>query len=199
MKKQGTTGKRVVRRSGRALVGLAVACGIQAGAAAGREADGQRVFHRLGPVAVLGDGPHYVDVGLGVFDVFEGVVFTDDEENRSAAGRVELRLGEKLYFIGPAVGLMANTDGGVFGYVGMYADLTYGDIVITPFAGPGGYAEGGSKDLGGVFQFRTGVTVAYAFAGGSRLGIHLGHLSHAGINGSNPGEEDVFITYALPF
>jgi hypothetical protein len=37
---------------------------------------------------------------------------------------------------------MANTDGGVFGYVLAYSDLKYGDFVFTPFAGLGGYSRG---------------------------------------------------------
>ena len=94
--------------------------------------------------------------------------------------------------------MLANTDGGVFGYGGVYIDLTWGDIVITPLVGLGGYAEGDSKDLGGVFQFLASGTVAYVFPNGSRLGVRLGHLSNAGIHDDNPGEEDLMLTYSLP-
>ena len=75
----------------------------------------ENAFAQWGDLAVLGDNaPHYLDLGLGVFDLRES--FGTSE--RSAAGRVELRGGRKLWFLGPAIGLMANTDGGVFGYGG---------------------------------------------------------------------------------
>ena len=135
-----------------------------------------------------------MEVGVGAFDVFGR-----DEPRRSAVGRLELRIGEKVYFVGLAIGLMANTDGGVYGYGGFYADLVYGDFVLTPFLGFGGYREGGSKDLGGVFQFRSGGTLAYAFPDGSRLGIHVGHLSNAYIHEDNDGEEDIMLTYGFAF
>ena len=83
---------------------------------------------------------------------------------------------------------MGNTDGGAFGYGGMYADLTYGNLVITPLLGAGVYAEGDSKDLGGVFEFRSELGVACQFHDGTRLGLRIAHLSNAGIYHSNPGE-----------
>jgi hypothetical protein len=156
------------------------------------------VAFRIGPIEVLGQGPSHVEIGVGVFDVFKDVVFTEDEENRSAAARLELRVGRKLYALGPAIGLMANTDGGVFGYGGVYIEVAWGDILITPLVGLGGYAEGDSKDLGGVFQFLASGTLAYASPNGSRLGIRLGHLSNAGIHDDNPGEEDLMLIYSLP-
>jgi hypothetical protein len=158
-------------------------------------AQGPEPAFRLGPIMVLGDEPSYAELGVGAFDVFA----FQGERATSAAGNVQLRWGRKLWFIGPAIGLMANTDGGVFGYGGIYADLTYNKVVITPFFGPGGYVQGHSKDLGGVFQFRTELGVAYQFDSGARLGARIAHLSNAGIHHSNPGEEELLVTYALPF
>jgi hypothetical protein len=65
--------------------------------------------------------------------------------------------------------------------------------------GPGGYVQGHSKDLGGIFQFRTELRVAYQFDGGARQGARIAHLSNAGIHHSNPGEQELLVTYALPF
>jgi lipid A 3-O-deacylase len=158
-------------------------------------AEGHEVAFRLGPVEVLGDEPSYAELGVGVFDVFA----FQGERATSAAANIQLRWGRKAWCIGPAIGLMANTDGGVFGYGGIYADLTYGRVVITPLFAPGGYARGHSKDLGGVFQFRTELGVAYQFDDGARLGARIAHLSNAGIHHSNPGEEELLVTYALPF
>jgi hypothetical protein len=109
----------------------------------------ENAFARWGDLAVLGDNaPHYLDLGVGVFALRAS--FGTSE--RSAAGRVELRGGRKLWFLGPAMGLMANTDGGVFGYGGVYADIAYGNVIVTPFGGFGGYRRNDSSGLGGVFR-----------------------------------------------
>lgn len=147
-------------------------------------------FHRMGNWQIHGDCPHYLAFGLGAFDV--------DEEPVSAA-RVELRFGKKLFFIGPAIGFLANTDGGYFGYAGIYADIAYKNLVITPMAGGGGYEEGDGIDLGGIFQFRTTLTLAYQFDNLSRLGVQYGHLSNGGTHDSNPSEQDAFVTFGIPF
>ena len=90
---------------------------------------------------------------------------------------------------------MANTDGGVFGYAGLYADFRLGDhILILPSAGAGGYSEGDSKDLGGVFEFHLGATLAYIFEDDSSLGV----ISNARINESNPGVNSLLLSYSLP-
>jgi hypothetical protein len=148
-----------------------------------------------GDLAVLGDTPHYLDLGVGVFDLRA----TFDRSERSAAGRVELLGGKKLWFLGPAIGLMANTDGGVFGYGGLYADIAYRNFIVTPFAGFGGYRQKNSSDLGGIFQFRVSLGISYVFANRHRLGLNLAHISNASTHDKNGGEEELYITYAIPF
>ena len=175
----------------RSLIATIAVLAWTAGAAA---ADDAGVVHRFGDVDVLGRTPHYVDVGIGVFDILKRV----STSRRSVAGEIELRIGEKMYGIGPAIGLMANTDGGVFGYVSAYSDLQYRDLVFTPFAGLGGYSEGNSSDLGGIFQFRLGIGAAYQFSNGHLLGIRVAHISNAGSHDYNPGEEELYLTYAVP-
>jgi hypothetical protein len=145
---------------------------------------------------VLGDAPSYAEVGLGAFDVFAE---RDGDGQRSGAALLQLRWGRKLYFIGPAIGLVGNTDGGIFGYGGIYADLAYGNIIVTPVLAAGGYAEGDSKDLGGVFQFRTELGIACELDDGTRIGARFAHISNAFIHNDNPGEEELFITFAIPF
>lgn len=143
----------------------------------------------------LGRTPNYVDLGIGVFDVFRRNPYS----KRSVGGRVELRMGEKLYGFGPLIGLMGNTDGGVNGYGGLYVDLAICEDIVTPIAALSGYAQGDSSDLGGVFQFRIGLGAAYEFANKLRLGVRLSHLSNASIHDDNPGEEEIYLTVALPF
>jgi lipid A 3-O-deacylase len=147
----------------------------------------------LGPVRLAGDGPSYLDLGAGAFDL-QG----HPETGTLAEGKVEFRYGKKLFYIGPAIGLLANTKGGVFGYAGFYADFALGPFVLTPLAAVGGYHQGGSEDLGEVFQFRTGGTVSYQFDNQSRLGVQFAHISNAGLSSHNPGENELLLTYAIP-
>jgi len=81
---------------------------------------------------VLGDEPSYLDLAAGVFDIpiHRGAVTTGE-------GRVEFRYGGKLFYIGPAVGLLVNGKGGVYGYGGFYADIAFDRLVVTPLAAVG--------------------------------------------------------------
>jgi hypothetical protein len=151
---------------------------------------GEVIFHEAG-VEVFGHGPDVITFGLGAFDPFK-------QNPLSAEGRLEYRWGQKLLFIGPMAGVMANTDGGIHGYVGGYFDLQIGRLVVTPSAGPGLWREGGSKDMGGTFQFHTALDFSYRFDGGSRLGVKLSHISSAHFNKKNPGSESLTLTYTLP-
>ena len=102
-------------------------------------------FAHLGPIVVHGNEADNLLLGAGLFDL---------RDDTSGAGTVEYRFGRKVFLVGFALGLMANTDGGLFGYVGAYADLSYKKFYVTPQLAMGGYGEGSSTDLGGVFQFR---------------------------------------------
>jgi lipid A 3-O-deacylase len=146
-------------------------------------------FLELGPVVLHGSEADLLMLGLGAFDPFD---------NGSApAATLEYRLGRKLFFIGPAVGGMANTDGGLFGYFGLYFDLSAGPFYFTGQLATGAYHEGDSRDLGGVFQFRQSIDLAYRFANGHRLGARVAHISNADIHDRNPGEEEYYLTYAI--
>jgi hypothetical protein len=173
------------------LLVLALA-GLPLRAAAGENP--QAVFYQLGNWQLYGAGPHYFDLGLGVFDARES-----SGGQASAAARLELRLGKKLGFVGPAVGLLANTDGGWFGYGGLYADLAYKRLIITPLLSAGAFDEGSGKDLGGTFQFRPALSLAWQFANGARLGLQAAHISNADLHSINPGEEEFLVTLAWPF
>ena len=113
------------------------------GADVAREQDHQpdgceRAEHRADGVerlaqSVRGDEPSYLDFGVGAFNA----VFRHGQP-ATAEGRIEFRYGEKLFYIGPAVGLLANARGGVFGYGGLYSDIAFGRFILTPLAGLGG-------------------------------------------------------------
>lgn len=155
------------------------------------EEEAQSTPFSLGGIQLLADEPSYLSFQVGAFD------FNDDD--RTAVAYAEFRYGKKLFFIGPVIGIMANTQGGVFGYGGIYADIKYGNWVATPSVTAGGYRQGGSKDLGGIFQFRSSFTLAYQFDWGGRLGVRLAHISNAHIYDNNPGENEILLTYAIPF
>lgn len=159
-------------------------------AAPAAAAETPSTFRRMGNWQIYGDSPHYLSFGLGAFDA--------DEEPVSAA-HVEVRFGKKLFFVGPAIGFLANTDGGYIGYAGLYADIAYKNLVLTPMAGGGGYEKGEGIDLGGVFEFRAEIILAYQFGNLSRLGVQYGHISNGGTHARNRSEQDLFVTFALPF
>ena len=142
---------------------------------------------------LLGDEPSYLDLGVGAFDI-QG----HRESPTTFEGRVEFRYGQKLFFIGPTAGVLANAQGGIFGYAGFYADIAWWRLVLTPLAAMGAYHRGGSEDLGGVFQFRIGAKLAYEFDNNQRLGAEFVHISNAGIHKRNPGDNEILATYAFP-
>jgi hypothetical protein len=176
-----------------------IAALILAGPAASKAAEKQTVSFDLHGVEFLGDGPDFVTLGAGAYNVIPDdspqVVENDDV---SGEVRLEYRLGEKLFFVGPMAGIMINTDGGLFGYGGIYGDIRAGHWVLTPAFGVGGYSRGDSKDLGGVFEFHLGLDISHEFKGGSRLGVKLAHISNAGTHEINPGADSVLLTYTLP-
>ncbi|MFZ1414016.1 MAG: acyloxyacyl hydrolase [Defluviicoccus sp.] len=153
------------------------------------------VFHDFGGVQLLGNDRHYIEIGVGIYDLLT----EEAGSERSLGGSVELRIGDKLGFIGPAVGAIFNADGGVYGYGGIYMDIKFGDFVLTPQAAMGAYHQGDSSDLGGVFQFRVGAGLTYMFDNGIRVGISFAHISNANIYEDNGGVEELYLIAAFPF
>jgi lipid A 3-O-deacylase len=170
-----------------ALMGLAVFLAMMDPIRAGTAENA----YQLGPVAIARSGPDAFVAGIGAFDL------KDDKESRSAVANLEYRFGRKLFAIGPALGLVANLEGGVYGYLGLYADISIGPAVLSPQLAAGGYSEGDSLDLGGVFQFREAVDLSYRFDDGSRLGVRFAHISNAGIHDRNPGTEEAYVIYSI--
>jgi hypothetical protein len=50
-----------------------------------------------------------------------------------------------------------------------------------------------------VFQFRSSIALSYEFAHKARLGLSFAHISNAGIYDDNPGAEEIYVFYSLPF
>ncbi|CAH9018102.1 acyloxyacyl hydrolase [Candidatus Nitrosacidococcus sp. I8] len=139
--------------------------------------------------------PSRLGFGIGSFDTVHSKM--------APSAFAEWRFGKKFFgIVAPMAGILANTDGGVFGYGGIYGDYKFYNIVITPFFSVGGYSQGGSKDLGGIFNFHEGIEFAYEFdhgmTAGHRVGFRFGHISSAGINKRNPGENQIMFIYGIP-
>ena len=160
------------------------------------QATGDDASLRLTPAKLALDDPDpgYLELGAGVYDLIG-----DHGNHQTFAASIEYHFGEKLFFIGPAVGVLTNVRGGGMAYVGLYSDITLGPVVVTPFGGVGAWWHGNRVDenLGGTFEFRLSLAAAFQFEG-SRVGVRFGHISSAGINKRNPGDNDLMLTYGTP-
>ncbi|MCO6441268.1 MAG: acyloxyacyl hydrolase [Nitrococcus mobilis] len=159
------------------------------------------------PCALAAEKPARLDIGVGVFGV-------RDQINVSPMGSLQYYAAYRLFEqppastfqgVGPMLGLSANTDGGVFGYGGVYAALRILDrIHLLPSAGIGGYSQGHSKDLGGVFEFHLGAALFYQppstewLPAGLRLGVTYTHISNAFIHSRNPGADNILASISIP-
>jgi hypothetical protein len=188
-------GRRVsyLRHLVAAVILILVLEASQIGAAVAQSAPGDSL--QLGPVQVLGAEPSRVDLGVGA----EDVVGTHDS-HQVAGADAQYEFGQKLFFLGPTVGVIANQHGGGMVYAALYTDIALGPVILTPLGGAGAWWHGSQSDreLGGTFEFRISIAAAYQLADSSRLGVRFGHISSAGINNRNPGENDLMLTYALP-
>ncbi len=150
---------------------------------------------QLDPVVVAGQGPNYVELGAGSY-----ALIGHHQQNQTGGADVEFKFGDKFYYLGPALGVIADLDGGGMIDATVYADLNIGSIVVTPMGGIGADWQGNRSDepLGGPFQFRLSLEAAYQFGDRSRIGLRAGHISSGGINQHNPGENDLMLTYSIP-
>ena len=154
-------------------------------------------------VQILGDENPYLNMGAGVFNLVGGTsehrYGYPSYDHSPAEGNVEYQSGMTIYGIGYALGLLANSDGAVDGYGGIYFNIALSPHwILTPMGGIGGYDQNNSKFLGSVFMFRLEMTFAYQMDDGDRIGLKFGHLSNSDIAHSNPGENEVLLNYAVP-
>ena len=95
---------------------------------------------------------------------------------------------------------MATSDKAIYGYLGVLIDFYFGRrFVITPSFAPGAWSRGDGKDLGHWVEFRSQLEFAYRLDDRSRVAVSIGHISNAGLDSTNPGDESVMLTYAVPF
>ncbi|MBU2849068.1 acyloxyacyl hydrolase [Acidithiobacillus ferriphilus] len=151
-----------------------------------------------GAATLMPSGAPYLSAGAGVFNLV-GAVDNGGYNHTPAEFNVEYQSGFRFYGIGYMLGLLANTDGGVDGYGGLYADLALTPHwILTPEAAVSGYSQGNSKNMGSTFLFRLELGLAYQMDNGGRLGLKIAHLSNADIYPRNPGENELLVTYSFP-
>ena len=146
----------------------------------------------LGALAARASEPDLLSVSLGTFDTFDN--------ETAVEGRMEYRSDTKLWNFRPFSGFMATSDKALYGYLGVLIDLYFGRrFVITPSFAPGAWSRGDGKDLGHWIEFRSQLEFAYRLDDRSRIALSISHMSNAGLDSTNPGEESAMLTYAVPF
>jgi hypothetical protein len=143
--------------------------------------------------------PEYVSASSGAFEVRKTLdEYETGWEVRFAPRRFKLLPAWAPDLI-PVTGAMATSRGILYAYGGFRMEIPLGGRWV----GSGGWAsglyypgDGDGKDLGGAFEFRTHLELAYRLPGESRVGLCLYHLSNAHIFSFNPGSESLVLTYS---
>lgn len=138
--------------------------------------------------------PSHIYGGVGYFDI-------GDTEANSAAFEIGYIPDYNILFdIRPLVGAFVNTDGGLYGHVGLSRSIFFTDNILARLqVGFGAYSEGGSKDLGQVFEFREQVELGYQFDSGDMVSVYFYHMSNAGMSSTNPGVNSLGVYYSLAY
>ncbi|HUP43613.1 MAG TPA: acyloxyacyl hydrolase [Thermoanaerobaculia bacterium] len=145
------------------------------------------------PAADLVEG---IALSAGVFNVLN--------EDRAAEGGAEARLRPlfegttpRPWVLRSAVGAMANSDGGLYGYAGFRLEVPVGRRwLVVPQTAGGVYDRGDGKQLGGSIQFRSGLEIAYRLSEAHSLGAVFYHLSNSGLERPNPGSESLALVWS---
>jgi len=133
-------------------------------------------------------------VSAGGFDI---VQFDDP----AAEGSIEYRWANPLiWHAKPFAGMTMTTDAGALVFAGLRLDEPLTAHWIAGFdLGAALYAQGHGKDLGSAALGRGGLSLAYRFDNGARLGVSFHHMSHDHLFSShNPGVETASVTFSWP-
>jgi hypothetical protein len=138
------------------------------------------------------DDPSFLSIGAGYYDLLH--------DAGAAEFRIEYRSRYRWWLFKPFGGLTSTTNPAAFAYAGVLSDFYFGNrLVVSPSVAAGPYLRGAGKDLGHVFEIRSGLEIAYRFNDRSRLGLLFYHISNAGLgDDKNPGAEVLSLTYSIP-
>jgi hypothetical protein len=116
-----------------------------------------------------------------------------DEGGVFEAG-LEWQLAPLRWGVAPVIGFLASEESARYAYAGVRREFGTRRWFLAPYVGAGYYDRERGPNLGGTFQFRSGLEIGVEIAGGWRLGASLYHLSNASIMEVNPGTEAVVLT-----
>ena len=134
----------------------------------------------------------YILFSTAVFDVLQ-------QDFSAIEGRIEYRGIEFYSILKPQVGLMANTEGALHFYAGIFIDIPVtGFIHLSPSFAPGIYFSNGSKDLGSLLEFRSQIEINIKLPKEFRAGLSFNHISNATLGRFNPGVESLVLTIHFP-
>jgi len=144
------------------------------------------------PSVARAGGSGMLALGVGAYDVVHG--------DAQAQFRLEYRFARSfLRILQPLVGAFTTADRTFFGYAGLRIELPLGEhVVLMGDTSAGYWHHGRGLDLGNPIEFKSGIELAYRFAGQSRLGVAFDHISNAGIAKLNPGVESLLLVYSYP-
>jgi lipid A 3-O-deacylase len=125
----------------------------------------------------------------------------DTDVGPSAAGELSyLGSTPRFWRAGVIGGVLASTDGAVYGYAGLHLPVSLPlGLLARPSFSVGLYERGGGMELGHALEFRSSIVIERVIADrGVRVSAMLYHLSNAGLGFTNPGLEAVGVAVAVP-
>ncbi len=135
---------------------------------------------------------NYITFSIALFDFIQNY-------NSAIEGRTEFRFYRASIPIKPLSGIMANSDGGLFLYVGLLYDIPVSTFLyVTPSFSPGLYYKSNSKELGFALNFRSQLEISLKFENNFRFGISFNHISNGTLGSINPGVESLAISAQFP-
>ena len=134
----------------------------------------------------------YISFSTAVFNVLQ-------QDHPVMEGRIEFRGIEFYSILKPHVGLMANTEGALHFYAGIFIDIPVtGFLYVSPSFAPGIYFSNGSKDLGSLLEFKSQIELCIKLHKEFRIGLSFNHISNATLGRFNPGVESLALTFHFP-
>ena len=135
---------------------------------------------------------NYLSFSIALFDFIQN-------NNTAIEGRAEFRFYRASIPVKPLSGIMANSDGGLFLYVGLLYDIPVNSFLyVTPSFSPGLYYKSNSKELGFTLNFRSQLEISLKFENDFRFGISFNHISNGTLGNINPGVESLALSMHFP-
>ena len=135
---------------------------------------------------------NYITFSIALFDFIQN-------SNSAIEGRTEFRFYRASIPVKPLSGIMANSDGGLFLYVGLLYDIPVSTFLyVTPSFSPGIYYKSSSKELGFALNFRSQLEISVKFKNNFRFGVSFNHISNGTMGKINPGVESLALSAQFP-